>query len=207
MAPYVSLTNVNVLAPVTGAGPSGLLVYNTNAAVTGGNGAGYYYWNGTMWVYLYNSGAGGSLLTGADDGTSVNGSDVILGNAYGGTAGELLQNTEIPFNGFNITFSGATGKFGIDLAASTSAAQALEIGGSANTIRINGVKSGNTFNAASSANTNFLIYANTSGDLYSLPGGTNNQVLTWSSATGPQWAAGNSVVTSYVKDSALVANR
>ena len=34
---------------------TGLLIYNTNAATTGGSGVGYYYFNGTIWVRLANS--------------------------------------------------------------------------------------------------------------------------------------------------------
>lgn len=50
--PRVSLVNVTnginpVNSPVTGC-----LVYNTNAAVTGGDGTGYYYWDGSQWVKL-----------------------------------------------------------------------------------------------------------------------------------------------------------
>lgn len=52
LIPNVALTNVtNGLTPV--ASPAtGLLVWNTNAAVTGGAGTGYYYWDGTQWVRL-----------------------------------------------------------------------------------------------------------------------------------------------------------
>ncbi len=186
LAPYVTLTNSTVLAPVTGAGPAGLLVYNTSASLLNGlNGAGYYYWTGSAWVML-STGAG-SILTGADDGASVNGTNVILGNAYAGTAGKLLQNTEIPFNSFNIDFSG-TGSIGIGLAASTTAARELEIGGNANTIRNNGLKSGSTYNATPAATTTYMMYANTSGDEYAMPAGAANTVLTFT-ATGPAWVA------------------
>jgi hypothetical protein len=52
IAPRVSLTNVtDNLAPINSPA-EGLLIYNTNAAVTGGSGTGYYYWNGTQWVKL-----------------------------------------------------------------------------------------------------------------------------------------------------------
>ena len=48
----VSLVNVtDGTTPV--AGPAtGLLVFNTNAGVTGGSGQGFYYWDGTQWVRL-----------------------------------------------------------------------------------------------------------------------------------------------------------
>ncbi len=51
LVPNVALGNVAVAAPV--AAPAvGLLVFNTNAAVTGGNGTGFYYWSGTQWLKL-----------------------------------------------------------------------------------------------------------------------------------------------------------
>ncbi|MCB0457462.1 MAG: hypothetical protein KDC91_06930 [Flavobacteriaceae bacterium] len=52
IAPRVSLLNVaNNVNPIS-APVEGLLVYNTNASVTGGSGTGYYYWNGTQWTKL-----------------------------------------------------------------------------------------------------------------------------------------------------------
>jgi len=55
LIPNVSLVNVtNGVTPV--ATPAmGLLVWNTNAAVTGGSGTGYYYWDGAAWVRLLSS--------------------------------------------------------------------------------------------------------------------------------------------------------
>jgi len=50
--PRVSLVNVtNGLTPVN-TPVTGLLVYNINNSVTGGDGEGYYYWDGAMWVKL-----------------------------------------------------------------------------------------------------------------------------------------------------------
>ena len=53
--PRVSLVNVtNGVTPVNG--PTvGLLVYNTNTSVTGGDGEGYYYWDGSKWVKFLTS--------------------------------------------------------------------------------------------------------------------------------------------------------
>ena len=51
LVPNVALGNVAAAAPVT-APAVGLLVFNTNAAVTGGNGTGFYYWSGTQWLKL-----------------------------------------------------------------------------------------------------------------------------------------------------------
>ena len=61
LIPRVSLAAVTngttpVATPLTG-----LLVYNTNAAVTGGAGTGFYFWNGTQWTPL--KGGVGELAT------------------------------------------------------------------------------------------------------------------------------------------------
>jgi len=57
LIPNVSIGNVAAAAPVT-APATGLLVYNTNAAVTGGNGTGFYYWSGTQWLNLITASGG-----------------------------------------------------------------------------------------------------------------------------------------------------
>ncbi|NRD21356.1 hypothetical protein HNV08_14960 [Winogradskyella eckloniae] len=50
LVPRVSLINVtNNTTPIAAPALS-LLVWNTNAAVIGGSGVGYYYWNGTNWT-------------------------------------------------------------------------------------------------------------------------------------------------------------
>ncbi len=65
--------------------------------------------------------------------------------------------------------------------------QALEIGGSSNTIRIDGLQFGNTFNTPPLAITTYMLYANNNGDIYAMPaaGGLGN-VLAWT-PSGPAW--------------------
>ena len=69
LIPRIALSNVNTLAPITGTTGDvvSLLVYNTNASVTGGNGAGYYYWDGSRWRHIpapdNPPGAVGQVLT------------------------------------------------------------------------------------------------------------------------------------------------
>jgi len=47
--PRVSLASTT--APLNGATPvTGMLVYNTNASMTGGNGVGMYFWDGSGWL-------------------------------------------------------------------------------------------------------------------------------------------------------------
>jgi hypothetical protein len=48
LIPRVSLTNVTVYAPITGAPVTSLLVYS-NTAPVGGTGVGFYYWNSANW--------------------------------------------------------------------------------------------------------------------------------------------------------------
>ena len=64
LIPRVSLTDVsNGTSPVNTPATS-LLVFNTNAAVTGGSGEGFYYWDGTQWVALQGAAGNAWLLTG-----------------------------------------------------------------------------------------------------------------------------------------------
>ncbi len=52
----VDIVNVTTSTPVS-APSAGLIVWNTNSptVTAGGYGAGFYYWSGKQWVYLYNS--------------------------------------------------------------------------------------------------------------------------------------------------------
>ena len=53
LAPRVSLSNINLSTlDGTNVAATGLLIWNTNAATTGGNGIGFYYYDGTIWVPL-----------------------------------------------------------------------------------------------------------------------------------------------------------
>jgi len=59
LIPRVSLTATGTYG-LTGGGPTtSMLVYNTNAAISGvgAAGAGYYYWNGSRWVKLLSTGS------------------------------------------------------------------------------------------------------------------------------------------------------
>jgi hypothetical protein len=54
LIPRVSLVDIfNGTTPITSPATS-LLVYNTNAAVAGGNGVGYYFWDSSKWTKLFD---------------------------------------------------------------------------------------------------------------------------------------------------------
>jgi len=55
LVPRVSLVAVNNAVLPINAPAASLLVYNTNAAVVGGSGAGFYYWDGAQWVRMQAS--------------------------------------------------------------------------------------------------------------------------------------------------------
>ncbi len=80
LIPRVALVNVtNGVTPVNTPLTS-VLVYNTNAAVTGGSGVGFYYWDGTQWTRLNNG-------TPSNDWT-------LLGNAGTNPATNFLGTTD-----------------------------------------------------------------------------------------------------------------
>jgi hypothetical protein len=61
LAPHVALTSIYTWAPVVGTATNGMLVFNTSATTTSGNGIGYYYWANAKWNYMVNSGSLGAL--------------------------------------------------------------------------------------------------------------------------------------------------
>ena len=67
LIPRVSLTDIADVVTIPTPALS-LLVYNTNAAITGGSGLGYYYFDGTNWIKLI-------------DGSTANTNWSIIGNA------------------------------------------------------------------------------------------------------------------------------
>ena len=52
----VSLSANNSILPFASAPATGIIVWNTNAAMTGGYGTGFYYWDGAKWDYIQNTG-------------------------------------------------------------------------------------------------------------------------------------------------------
>ena len=85
LIPRVSLINITAtLLDGTNTAATGLLIYNTNAGVIGGNGLGYYYFNGTIWEKLTTSSSNiekiDDLLDGKSDSDGTqDGSSIYLG--------------------------------------------------------------------------------------------------------------------------------
>lgn len=52
LIPRVDIADLNTIAPIVGSSTESMLVYNTNTT----SGEGYYYWDGTRWVKLANTG-------------------------------------------------------------------------------------------------------------------------------------------------------
>ncbi len=144
LIPRVSLVAVNngtspVNTPVTG-----VLVYNTNAAITGGDGTGFYFWNGTQWVPLkggdntldmaYDEGGPGAgrVITADAGRVEINGTGGLLVNAntttlseaalVNNTNGTSSSSTQIGYVGVN---SGNVTSFGIRTIARAASATAL----------------------------------------------------------------------------------
>ncbi len=71
LIPQVSLSDVSDTSlDGTNTAATGLLIYNTNAAVTGGSGVGYYYFDGTSWEKLLTSAAASDDIDWYEEGTT-----------------------------------------------------------------------------------------------------------------------------------------
>ena len=111
LVPRVSIGAIGASSPVSSPA-TGLLVWNTNSSISGGNGIGFYYWNGSQWKYLSSidsrntldqaydmGGSGAGRSVSADAGTfevlgtdgflvqGINGSGIAVGASGGIPAG------------------------------------------------------------------------------------------------------------------------
>ena len=74
LAPRINLSSVtNSSIDGANTNAAGLLIYNTNASVTGGSGVGYYYWDGSVWTAMKAAASGGSGAGWQLDGNNLNG--------------------------------------------------------------------------------------------------------------------------------------
>jgi len=109
LVPRVSLLNItNSTSPISSPTTS-LLVWNTNAVVTGGNGVGFYFWSGTKWQAIISPlDKIDNLIDGKSDNDGTNdGSSIFLGiNA--GVADDSSNNKNIGI-GFEALLSNTIG--------------------------------------------------------------------------------------------------
>jgi len=140
LAPRINLNNVsNSTIDGTNTNAAGLLVYNTNASVTGGSGVGYYYWDGSVWTAMKAASSGGS-----GDGWQLDGNNIANGDFLGTTNYQALNfkvnNTQIgrlhPGGGVGFGFgSVATANNSFAIGNSATAQQdAVAIGRNANAV-------------------------------------------------------------------------
>lgn len=131
LIPRVSLSNVSTWGLASGTGTNGMIVYNTNASVTGGYGIGFYLWNGS-WTKLANGPEkvqnGLSLATTAPNASASDPYIELGGNLVRNTivtqAANTLAFTTTATNGFSVdgttlSVDGANDRVGIGTSAPT----------------------------------------------------------------------------------------
>jgi len=111
LIPRIGLTDVTDVTTIPAPATS-LMVYNTNAAITGGSGTGFYFYTGSSWVKMID---GSTPLTGWS--TTGNGGTVAGTNFVGTTdPADLVFKT----NGAeNMRILNATGRVAINTATAT----------------------------------------------------------------------------------------
>jgi len=126
--PNVSIENVNTIPTgfsenslnLTEQGNlTGAIVYNTNPSAIGGQGIGVYYWNGSKWI------KDAPVTYTATNGLTLNGTAMELG-------GELIKNTTVDLNYYNLIFANSKsgfGNLGVGLTLGTTPASKVHIAG------------------------------------------------------------------------------
>ncbi|MCX7954929.1 MAG: hypothetical protein N3A01_07040 [Bacteroidales bacterium] len=94
LIPRVSLSSTTDINTISNPAPS-LIVYNTNANMTNGNGAGFYYWDGNKWIYLIATtngpGSAGQVLTSQGSGNAPQWTTLSTGGGSG-TSVQMISN-------------------------------------------------------------------------------------------------------------------
>ena len=134
LAPRINLSSVtNSSIDGSNTNAAGLMIYNTNASVTGGSGVGYYYWDGSTWTAMKASTTGG----GSGDGWQLDGNSISSGDFLGTTNYQALN---LRVNNTQISSFHPNGGISFGLGASSSINHAFAIGENAS--------AGNTSNYA-----------------------------------------------------------
>lgn len=111
LIPRVALTSITDVATIVSPATS-LLVYNTNAAMTGGS-VGYFYWNGAIWIKLITSASSTNVQNGINLNTTA--PNASASNPFVELGGNLIRNTTITHGANNLIFDlNSTGGFRIN---------------------------------------------------------------------------------------------
>lgn len=213
LIPRVSLVNVsNSTAPVN-APAAGLLVYNTNAAVVGGYGVGFYYWSGTAWTKM----ATGNTLTASltngriwvGDGSNIPTERLLSGDvAIDNTGVATIQpdavtnakqadmaantvkvnNTATPANPTDMAIGANTvlGRQGGNIVAAQVATGQIA----------DNAVDGSKINIASNTNGDLMYYNGT--DWVRVASGTSGQILRTNGAAAPTWVDASTVAVTSI---------
>ena len=113
LTPQVSLTTTQQATPVIGPA-EGLLLFNTNAAITGigSAGIGFYYWRGNRWIKLANAPETWSLTGNIFTDTAVNFIGTIDNKALMFRVGNQAAG-RLEINGENLFFGYEAGRFNV----------------------------------------------------------------------------------------------
>ena len=110
----VSLVSTTDVATISGPAV-GLIVWNTNAAMAGGLGVGFYYWSGTAWLFIMNNSIGSTITGGGTSGyiarwTSP--SNISTGVAQDNGTGVSISSTVLtPVNKLDVNGNAAFGAY------------------------------------------------------------------------------------------------
>lgn len=116
LIPRVSLTAVtDTMLDGVNTAATGLLIYNTNAATTGGSGVGFYYFNGTTWERLITSATATDDIDWYEEGTTTSPDDITDDMYTQGNVAIGKTTADYPLDVYSIT---ETIGIGLTLAAS-----------------------------------------------------------------------------------------
>lgn len=108
LIPRVSLSDVTDTTSPVNAPAEGLMVFNTNASVTGGDGVGFYFFNGTSWEKITTTSDGGGMW-------DANGNDIYNTNTGNVGIGTVNPNGALhivdPYSDTALIVEPATGKY------------------------------------------------------------------------------------------------
>ncbi|WP_028374790.1 hypothetical protein [Leeuwenhoekiella sp. MAR_2009_132] len=128
LAPRINLTSTtNASIDGINANANGLMIYNTNASLTGGNGVGYYFWDGSTWTAMKAASTAGTNW-------SLTGNTVTATDFLGSTNSQPL------IFKVNSTESGKidpSGSLSLGLSSSATVANATAIGSNAKALTSN----------------------------------------------------------------------